>query len=237
MTKKTWIKVRRGLLDAKHRNALGARVWLYLHMLDVCDWDSGTIPTWTDGAHAKLLDMPPRTVQKHRQRLADDGYIRCEQGFQCVKITIINWINPREYSGEVYNKESTYPKRRTHGTQNGVPIQSQNGVPLHKDHINSHNNTQLKSGRKRPARKRDERLDNLAVKTYRELAHNTAPAAMRDDLCAITDVDKWRGVVHDWIGRGYNPRNISGMLEVYNNGWRTNGKRATYDELFAGLEE
>ena len=136
--KRTWIKVRRGLLEPKHREKLGARVWLYIYILDCSDWNTGKIEGWTDGSAAAELGMPVRTIQDQRQRLAEDGYISCAADYQCQVITIHNWINPREYSGEVYNladgdTESSvgYGEFRTQGTESSVPIQSQSSVPLH----------------------------------------------------------------------------------------------------------
>ena len=122
--KRTWIKVRRGLLEPKHRERLGARVWLYIYILDNTDWNTGTITGWTDGNAADELGMPVRTLQDQRQRLAEDGYISCAADFQSQIITVHNWINPREYSGEVYNPTGE-------GTESSVPIQSQSSVPLH----------------------------------------------------------------------------------------------------------
>src|SRR3990167_5024336 len=93
--KKTWIKVKRGLLEPAHRDRIGIRIWLYLHILDYTDWDTGTIIGWKDAEHAELLEMPHRTLQEQRQRLAEDGYISCARAFQSLTVTINNWTNPR----------------------------------------------------------------------------------------------------------------------------------------------
>ena len=235
MTKKTWIKVKRGLLSPEHRQKLGARIWLYLHILDRADWDTGTIEGWTDKAHAEALDMPHRTLQDQRQRLADDGYIVCAQSFQALTLTINNWTNPRDYSGQVLNgTEKPVPQ----GTESSVPIQSESSVPLHKDHISSHIKESVKDRAVEPppskkrTKKRDIRLDHPAMKAYNEIARYWPPFAVRDQVCQVKDADKWRGVIREWIGKGWNPRNITGMLDVYKNGEKINGTRRPQQNAF-----
>ena len=49
MAEKTWIKLKRGILEKKHRDELGIRIWLYLYMLDIVDWDTGIITLNTGG--------------------------------------------------------------------------------------------------------------------------------------------------------------------------------------------
>ena len=105
MTKKTWIKVKRGLvIDSKHRLALATNIWLYLYMLDVADWDTGKIVDWHDKAAADELEIPLSTIRFQRRKLEDSLYISTLQLHNRQEITIKNWVNPREYSGKVYNQ-------------------------------------------------------------------------------------------------------------------------------------
>lgn len=101
--KKTWVKIKRGLLEPKHRERLGIRIWLYLYILDQADWDEGKIFEWRDKEAAEDLQMPWRTLQQQRQQLAEDEYISTVQAGNKQIITIKNWTNPREYSGYIYN--------------------------------------------------------------------------------------------------------------------------------------
>lgn len=104
MARKTWVKVKRGLLlDPKHRMALGNRIWLYLYMLDMADWDSGKVIHWVDRAAADDMQMPLSTIRTQRREIEEAGYISCHQQKRCQIITIKKWVNPREYSGKVYN--------------------------------------------------------------------------------------------------------------------------------------
>lgn len=103
--KKTWIKVKRGLLEPKHRDRLGIRIWLYFYILDQADWDTGSVLEWRDADAADDLKMQKRTVRQQRQQLMDDGYITCELAGNKQVITIHNYINPRKYDGEVVNSK------------------------------------------------------------------------------------------------------------------------------------
>lgn len=111
--KKTWIKIKRGLLTPEHRETLGVRVWLYMYMIDRANWETGTIYGWKDKDEADDFGMPWRTLQQQRQQLERDGYITCEQQPYHQNVIIHNWTNPREYSGEQYNPTSG-------GTENDV---------------------------------------------------------------------------------------------------------------------
>jgi len=46
--KRTFIKVRSGLLEPKHRRKMGSAVWLYLYILDRVNWDDGILHEWID---------------------------------------------------------------------------------------------------------------------------------------------------------------------------------------------
>lgn len=241
--KRTWIKVKRGILEPKHRERLGIRIWLYIHILDTADWETGTISGWTDAEHAARLEMPVRTLQDQRQRLAEDGYITCTQGFQNLTITIHNWTNPREYSGQVYNPaphgtELSVPPE-AHGTELSVPMGAESSVPLHYIHTkDSHKRKESKDASRKP---RDERLDHPAAVVYRDVAHLMPAMAVRDLLLEIDDPERFRVVVQSWIGRGWNPRNVAGMVDVYKNGLKTRqdqpGKRTVFERNIEALWE
>jgi hypothetical protein len=104
--KKQWISVKCGLSrDPKHRQAMGESVWLFLHILDIASWEDGIAHDWKDEAAAEDMGMPVRTLREHRRRLAELGYISCNQKQYTQDIVIHNWTNPREYNGQVYNQK------------------------------------------------------------------------------------------------------------------------------------
>ena len=104
MAKKTWIKIKRGILEPKHRRKLGAAWFLYFYMLDKTNWDDGVIYDWKDDAASQELEIPLATLRDHRRKLEDELYIQTTQKQYCLEIAIINWTNPREYSGKKYNE-------------------------------------------------------------------------------------------------------------------------------------
>ncbi len=134
--KKTWIKLKRGLVEPKHRDKLGIRIWLYLYILDQADWGQGAVINWIDKNAADELGMPISTVRKQRRQLEEDKYISCLQKKDHQQIVIKNWTNPREYSGEVYNKS----------IQNSTPLKNEGDhkvittmdTPSSNSHITSH---------------------------------------------------------------------------------------------------
>lgn len=73
---------------------------------------------------------------------------------------------------------------------------------------------------------RDDRLDSWQIMTYRELARLTPPHAIRDRMIAeVTEQQRWWQVIQEWIGKGWSPRNIAGMLDYYRNNGRTHERR------------
>lgn len=148
--KKTWIKVKRGILEPKHIAKLGQAWYLYLYILDNADWDSGTIPEWKDKYAADELGKPLGMIREHRKLLVTGEYITCKQKQRCQIITIRNWTNPRRYDGIVQNedglsKEKHEPKKSEsksqgspqgsgQGSGQGVGEQADNSLPSY-NHI------------------------------------------------------------------------------------------------------
>ncbi|KKN73374.1 hypothetical protein LCGC14_0400770 [marine sediment metagenome] len=124
MKRKTWIKLKRGLLEPEHRIRLGIRIWLFMFMLDSADWPTGIIPEWTDRNAADELAMELVTIRKQRRQLEEDGYISCQKSRHSQSIVIHKWIDPRKYDGKVINKSgqkgSVSPPKET-AEQNPTP--------------------------------------------------------------------------------------------------------------------
>jgi hypothetical protein len=127
---RTWIKVKCGILEPKHRARMSKRIWLYLYMLDLADWEEGTIKNWKDAYHAKRFGMETRTLQEWRRKLEDDGYIICIKHQTTQTIIIQNYTNPREYSGEVYNQDGV-----TQIGKSEVEPYSKHVMPTSKTHL------------------------------------------------------------------------------------------------------
>jgi len=123
MAKKTWIKVKRGLLEPKHIERLGVRFFLYLYYLDQADWVKGAVLFYRDRDASDELGIPITTIRKQRVKLENDGYVSCLQKKDHQIITIHNWTNPREYSGKIYNESN----------QKGAPSIKEVSEDNHKD--------------------------------------------------------------------------------------------------------
>ncbi len=95
MQKKTFIKVRRGILDAKHVQALGVRFAYYLQLLDLANWETGKVLFYRDQDIADKFEMNIRTIRDWRTTLQNDGYITCVQKKHHQEIIINKWENPR----------------------------------------------------------------------------------------------------------------------------------------------
>jgi hypothetical protein len=105
-------------------------------------------------------------------------------------------------------------------------------------------NTQESEKPKRAARTpplpKQRNLDsfNQAVLIYKELSgkNNLSPALITLIVDQVAEMERWRTTVQTWLGSGFNPLNVSGMLDWYahpekmaakqaqGNGHRTNGQ-------------
>ena len=91
--RKTFIKVRRGILEAKHVQTLGVRMPLYLLLLDLANWETGKVMYYNDQDAADQFELPIRKMRDWRRRLQDDGYISCFQKGNHQEITIKKWVD------------------------------------------------------------------------------------------------------------------------------------------------
>jgi hypothetical protein len=101
-----WIKVRSGILEPKHRKAIGACWQLYLYMLDKADWETGIITGWTDKTAADDLEMSLVTLRYQRRHLENECYIKTIQTGNSQQITIEKYENPSEKSAQKKDKGS-----------------------------------------------------------------------------------------------------------------------------------
>ena len=64
-----------------------------------------------------------------------------------------------------------------------------------------------------------ETLHAKPVAAYRLLVHLTpTPAQRRILVSQVTDLPLWQRTLEHWLGHGWNPRNLTGMLELYRRG-------------------
>lgn len=101
--------------------------------------------------------------------------------------------------------------------------------------------------RTQPEKKRDPLLDNPAVIAYRDVIHLQAHRLMRSKIADVIGLEIiiWKMLLEDWIGMGWKPTNIKGMLDAFphykkhgqfkplNNG----SKLTTYEKNVLAFEE
>jgi len=121
MAKKTFIKVRRGILDPEHRRQMGETIWLFLYMLDRADWEEGTVFEYRDQDAADALGMPLSTIRVQRRKL-EENYIDAVQHQHCLDITIKKWENPKDKS----TKETPQGDNEGYNEGERLPIPSNN---------------------------------------------------------------------------------------------------------------
>jgi hypothetical protein len=122
--KLTFIKLRRGILEAKHVQKLGIRFPLYIYLLDRANWETGKVLFYRDQDVADQFEMPIRTIREWRRRLWDDGYISCLQKHDHQEIEIKKWSNPRDKHEEnpIVSDEEGSKNMELKGSKNTPPL-------------------------------------------------------------------------------------------------------------------
>ena len=100
MAKKSFIKLKRGILSGRHFEQMGITVWLYLYILDHTDWEEGVYRGYADRDAAEALGMSARTARRWRVKLEEGAYIVCRQSRHSQTIYVHNWSNPKENWGQ-----------------------------------------------------------------------------------------------------------------------------------------
>lgn len=77
-----------------------------MHIIDRADWETGRVYDWKDKDEADDMGINHNTLRDWRQTLDKLNYIHCIQKQYSQEIVIYNWINPRNYSGEIINQFS-----------------------------------------------------------------------------------------------------------------------------------
>lgn len=63
---------------------------------------------------------------------------------------------------------------------------------------------------------RDPNLDNPAVRKYREIIHLQANYLQRAEIALVVTNERiWEATLIEWMLEGRNPKNVLGMLRVY----------------------
>jgi hypothetical protein len=117
MNAKTYIAVKVGLLDPKHVKAMkNQSVFLYLHLLDDADWDTGCVK-WTVADAAQCLGLTPPTIRKYQALLEISGNITTTKQRGYLESQIQNWTDPRKMVTEksIAVPAGNWPTRKEDG--------------------------------------------------------------------------------------------------------------------------
>lgn len=238
MTKrKTWIKVKRGILEPKHRIELGIRVWLYLHILDRADWETGTILEWIDGSEAEVMSISINTLRKQRKQLQESGYITAVKGKHSQTIIIHNWTDPRKYDGLEINKSS---QNLPLSENQESPLESPQELPLESPldytanddpslypHTTSHKSNKNNSDRPPSV----ELCKRIIYRFPHKSLWKTLDRKIGRDFISLL---KWGRLLRHWKLQGWNPTNFKGMLDAFSRNDKDNP--ADFDSEIARQE-
>ena len=129
MAKKHWIYIKRGLSeDPKHRAQMGECIWLYMHIIDRADWETGVAFDWKDKEEAAEMSMPVDTLRRQRQKLEEMDYIQSHQKQHSQDVRIMEWRNPRDYGSEIKNPRSQGGHERLPSDVQGLNQGSNEGL-------------------------------------------------------------------------------------------------------------
>jgi len=193
---------------------------LYVHLKRVAG-DSGTCWQSTETL-ATSCKMSKAMVSKVKNELVDKGLIhideeKLERGGRAAHHITINdiWLENfikfagHEPSSSDERSSSLYELPSSPHEQASSPGEIKN-KPIKKEPI------------KNRSRKRDERTDFPAIQLVKAVTGKYPPKTIYDmiirRLGSSPDGEKFARIHTEWVARGFNPSNISGQLEWYDNG-------------------
>ena len=220
-----------GLITA----AVFGRAWRYCQMTDgICKASLGTI--------AKRLNLSSKTISRSIQILCNDGYMTdltpdiigkphtyADTGKAELKINIS--------FGD--DEDDNEPGTQSPGSKSTDSESVVNAKSADSESVKDRGIKEIYSGEKKisPNRpfpsitypvqeesviltgKKDNLIKDPRIGAYRGLAHLTPNQVQREEICnRVTDLELWQATVTGWLGHGWNPKNITGMLEVYEKG-------------------
>lgn len=174
-----------------------ARTWLQLYGLY---WDKSNPPQLTIDDLIKLTGKSRSTLYGHLAYLGNSGWLPFSTATDgTLKFDFTAWLS----------KFSDTP------LINSLTLDSNSSDSDSRELINN------SESKKSDGKKRDPLLDNEAVREYRRITHLTANAVQRQQLAqAVKDIPAWAEVVEHWMGHGWSPTNVTGMLSSYQKGGR-----------------
>ena len=217
MAKKNWIYMKCGLSrDPKHRAQMGECIWLFMHIIDRADWETGIAYDWKDREEAAVMGMSVETLRDQRQKLEKWDYIRGIQRQRGQDIKIMEWRNPRDYGAEIKNPRiqgdgSPPPSEFQGDAQGDAHVRSQPTTPtLHSK--SKSDNVRKRTGAKNPP--------PPEVSLFREVTERFPPKVCFEDVARsiqTVQVRLGREVTREdllnfykaWCAKGYKPISLA----------------------------
>lgn len=230
MARKNWIMLKRGLsADPKHREKIGMAIWCFMHIIDRADFETGKVFDWRDKDEAEDMGVNERTLRDWRQKLANEGYIECQQKQRGLEVTIFNWVNPREYSSGPINIKGdkiTAPSEIQGDTQVDTPpdtqVSRQNVTPTYDSESRNQGSEKSPALNFSTMTPKDAR-QLPTLKLYADATEFFPGSVIWEFVHTfISDhkltAEKIREAAISWTLAGYKRENVKGILE-----WALNG--------------
>lgn len=188
--------------------------WLQLRGLA---WNNGETPAISVRQISELTGKSMPTIYGHMANLRDRGALRwrpAQTGTIIVTFDAdVEFSKISELPVMVNSSVNQIDSKKLINNNNGDSKILENTGEFSKFSENSRKDS------KKLENARDPLLDNDAVKLYRAVVHLSPNRTQRAAIAAaVKDVDAWRATLDHWLGHGWRPTNVSGMLDSYRTG-------------------
>lgn len=219
-----WVKVYVDILDdIKVAELEESQKWRFVQLILLaaeCDADGALVTGDSPMSHKQIawrLRCDAQTVQNDIKKMLGIGLLESDDD-----ILVVSKFSERQGPTQAEKRKQWRDRqqKRRERAKKKKPVTGESpvtptGVTL-KEEEEELKNREEGVGKKR---QRDPFLDHPAIIAYKEEARLNVPINWRQQVAdTVTDPVGWQRLVHDWIGRGWNKQNISGMLDAYRSG-------------------
>jgi hypothetical protein len=172
---------------------------------------------------ARKCRMSLSSVVKARRGLAERNWIRlAENDLRTIDVEVID-----RWSADAPTSGGTIPARSPHERGRASSERSRSPGSIKEESLEE--DTSKKRRGSAP----------LAVEVFRIFAHRY-PRKQSFGVIERTVGDgllRWARIIRRWVGQGSNPANVTGMLDVFRNGWRANGSAGRRDPNYSAAAD
>lgn len=168
---------------------------------------------------AKQTGVTTRQITESIKRIRAYGIVAIEQTTKGYRYTVNETPTPQTIE-ETSIEESSIPEQSIEETSIKV---SKKVLPYkEKKESNTTSHDVVRKRTRKPKQVAPVEAERTALTVFREIHRLSVPIAIRDSVInQVTDLDKWTQICTEWIGKGFRPGNVTGCLQVYQQGWRT----------------